>query len=138
MKNDMPIITGNTTECRICGLHLVPSDPGDKILHRKRHTDLARGGVPQKIRDFSKAFGWAVAHNNGGLEKLKDRYDPELGKLVVAYSWWSRARSNGAPERDFDAYMTAYLKYVDALVSDDAEQIIASAKAIQPWEQFAG
>ncbi|HLM83461.1 MAG TPA: hypothetical protein VK302_22885 [Terriglobales bacterium] len=138
MKNDMLIITNGTAECRICGLHFAPSEPEDKTLHRKTHVDLARGGVPQKVRDFSKAFGWAVAHNDGGLERLKDRYDSELGKLVVAYSWWSRARSNGAQERDFDAYMTAHLKYVDALVSDDAEQIKASEKAIQPWEQFAG
>jgi hypothetical protein len=94
--------------------------------------------MPQKIRDFSKSFGWAVAHNDGGLERLKDRYDSELGKLVVAYSWWSRARSNGAPESDFDAYMTAHLGYVDALVAADASHIEAHVKAIQPWEQFAG
>jgi hypothetical protein len=138
MKNDVSIIARNTAECRICGLHFVPSDPTDKTEHRKTHADLAQGGLPQKIRNFSKAFGWAVAHDDGGLERLRDRYDSEIGKLVVAYSYWSRARSNGAPERDFDAYMNAHLKFIDALVSDDTEEINVSEKAIQPWEQFAG
>jgi hypothetical protein len=138
MKNGMLVITERTAECRVCGLHFVPSEPADETMHRKTHADLARGGMPQKIRDFSKAFGWAVAHNDGGLERLKDRYDSDLGKLVVAYSWWSRARSNGAPESDFDAYMTAHLSYVDALVAADASQIEAHVKAIQAWERFAG
>lgn len=138
MKSDMLIITERTAECRVCGLHFVPSELEDRTVHRETHADLARGGMPQKIRDFSKAFGWAVAHNDGGLERLKDRYDPELGKVVVAYSWWSRARSNGAQESDFDDFMTAHLNYVDALVANNADQITASAKAIKPWERFAG
>ncbi|HEX2094985.1 MAG TPA: hypothetical protein VHG28_21475 [Longimicrobiaceae bacterium] len=94
--------------------------------------------MPLNVRDFMKAFGWAVAHNDGGLDRLKGVHDPELGKLVVAYAWWSRARSNGAPEKDFDAYMEAHLEFADALVSEDRALIAAAEKEIKRWERYAG
>jgi hypothetical protein len=111
-------------------------DAGDRRIHRKRHEEMAKGSMPQQVRDFSKAFGWAVAHNDGGLESLKNIYKPELGKLVVAYSWWSRARTNGAEERDFDAFMNAHLAFSDALVT--GEGIEEASSAIKKWERFAG
>jgi len=139
MKNDMLSMKDNgTAVCRICELLFVPSEPDDQEMHRKIHADLARGGMPRRVRDFSKDFGWAVAHNDGGIDRLKGSFDPELGKLVVAYSWWSRARSNGASEKDFNAYMEAHIRFADALVSNDAKQIDAAASAIKPWEKFAG
>lgn len=139
MKNDMLVITDTDTAlCRICGLHFVPSEPDDNELHKKTHRDLARGGLPQKIRDFTKAFGWAVAHNDGGIDRLKGSYDSEIGKLVVAYVYWSRARSNGAPESDFDAFMAAHLKFADASVSEEPKQWQTASEGIQRWERFAG
>ena len=67
---------------------------------------------------------------------MKGDYDPELGKLVVAFSWWSRALSNGVPEKDFDRYMDAHLAFADSLVSGIGQ---AEARAaIQKWERFAG
>lgn len=122
--------------CRICLLTYAEDDADDRKIHRKRHEEMAKGGMPQPVRDFSKAFGWAVAHNDGGLDRLKDLYKPELGKLVVAYSWWSRARTNGANEKDFDAFMSAHLAFSDALVT--GENIEAAGFAIKKWERFAG
>lgn len=139
MDKDMLKDNNNgTATCRICGVLFVPSDPNDRAIHKKAHLDLARGGMPQMVRDFSKAFGWAVAHNDGGLDRLKGRYDPELGKLVVAFSWWSRARSNGASEKDFDVFMSAHLRFADALVANDQKQVDDAARAIKPWERYAG
>jgi hypothetical protein len=99
---------------------------------------MAQGGMPQQVRDFMKNFGWAVAHNDGGLDRLKGHHESELGILVVAYAWWSRARSNGASERDFDAFMEAHLLFADALVSEDRGRIEAAQKAIARWGQYAG
>ena len=75
----------STATCRICGLLYVSSLVEDQKTHAAIHKKLASGSQPQKVRDFSKAFGWAVAHNDGGLERMKDQHDPELGKLVVAF-----------------------------------------------------
>ncbi len=122
--------------CRICGLLHDPSDEEDQKIHAVIHKKFARGSQPIKVRDFSKAFGWAVAFNDGGLERIKDHYDPELGKLVVAFSWWSRALSNGVPEKDFDRYMNAHLAFADSLVSGAGE--VEARAAIRKWEQFAG
>ncbi|CAI8904560.1 hypothetical protein EMIT0357P_30528 [Pseudomonas marginalis] len=67
---------------------------------------------------------------------MKSQHDPELGKLVVAFSWWSRALSNGVPEKDFDRYMEAHLAFADSLVSGVGEK--AARVAIKKWEQYAG
>ncbi len=126
----------SASTCRICGLLYVPSLEEDRKTHAARHKKLARGSQPQMVRDFSKAFGWAVAFNDGGLDRLKTDYDPELGKLVVVYSWWSRALANGVPEKDFDLYMNAHLTFADSLVSSVGE---AEARTgIKKWEQYAG
>ncbi|WP_199918292.1 hypothetical protein [Pseudomonas veronii] len=122
--------------CRICGLLHDPSDEEDRKIHAEIHKKLARGSQPIKVRDFSKAFGWAVAFNDGGLDRMKDHYDPELGKLVVAFSWWSRALSNGVPEKDFDRYMDAHLAFADSLVSGIGQ--VEARAAIQKWGRFDG
>lgn len=126
------------TICRICLRGYVPSVPEDRAAHRKRHLEMARGGMPLEVRDFMKAFGWAVAHDDGGLDRLKGAHDPELGKLVVAYAWWSRARLAGAPEKDFDSFMDAHLAFADALVSEDRARIAAAEKGIEKWGRYAG
>lgn len=124
------------TTCRICGLLYVPSLEEDVKIHAAVHKKLARGSQPRMVREFAKTFGWAVAFNDGGLDREKNRHDPELGKLVVVYSWWSRALHNGIPEKDFDRYMEAHLAFADSLVSGIGE--IEARKAIKKWEQFAG
>ena len=123
------------TTCRICGLTYVPSEPDDQKIHAEEHKNLASGVQPRKVRDFYKAFGWAIAHNDGGLERLKNE-DPELGKLLVVYSWWNRALQNGIPTKDFDAYMHAHLAYADALVSCQGQ--VEALAAIRKWERYAG
>lgn len=140
MKHDEILITApsGTAECRICQYQFVPSVPEDRAEHRKIHKGLAQGGMPRKVREFLKGFGWAVAHNDGGIDRQKGQYDPAVGKLAVAYSWWSRARSAGCPEKDFDAYMAAHLKFIEALVTNDAAQICSAEAGIKQWEVFAG
>ena len=85
-----------------------------------------------------KSFGWAVAHNDGGLDRLKSDIDPEIGKLSVAYSWWNRARANDCPKSDFDAYMKAHLAFIDALVENDPANIRQAELGIKRWEKYAG
>ncbi|MGR7102672.1 hypothetical protein [Klebsiella aerogenes] len=122
--------------CNICGVHYDEDDAGDRKLHADEHKRLARGELPYHVREFMKAFGYAIAHNDGGLTRLQNRYDPELGKLVVALSWWSRALRNGAPVKDFDAYMKAHLAFAESLVSNKGE---TEARAgIAKWGRYAG
>ncbi|HBV5776096.1 TPA: hypothetical protein MD191_005690 [Klebsiella pneumoniae] len=130
LKKDSDMIT-----CRICGMVYDHSDADDKKHHAAWHKKLASGIQPRKVRDFSKAFGWAVAHNDGGVERLKNE-DPELGKLVVVYSWWSRALQNGVPQKDFDAYMNAHLAFADSLVSREGE--VEARAGIAKWGRFDG
>ena len=122
--------------CRICGLTYDQSSASDRGLHKTEHNKLAKGVLPKPTREFMKSFGWAVAHADGGLERLKDQHDPEIGKLAVAFSWWSRALSQGAAVKDFDRYMKAHLDYVDALVT--GENMDAAVYAIKEWERYAG
>ncbi|WKA64173.1 hypothetical protein [Pectobacterium aroidearum] len=69
------------------------------------------------VREFSKSFGWAIAYNNGGIERIENDFDPDLGKLVGVCSWWSRVLENGVSQQNFDAYMSAHLTFADSLVS---------------------
>lgn len=124
------------TTCRICGMTYIPSEPEDKKLHAEEHKKLASGIQPLKVREFSKTFGWAIAHNGDRLEVLKDKYDPDMGKLVVAYSWWSRALANGVSVKDFDAYMDAHLAFADSLVSGEGGAEAQSS--IRKWERYSG
>ncbi len=126
----------SASTCRICGLLYVPTLKEDRKIHAAMHKRYARGSQPRKVREFSKSFGWAVAFNDGGLDRIKGDYDPELGKLVVAFSWWSRALENGVPESDFDHYMDAHLAFADSLVSGVGRA--EAGAAIKKWERFAG
>lgn len=104
--------------------------------HAARHRQVAKGAWPKNIRDFIKDFGFAVAHNDGGLARLQGKYDAETGKLAVAFSWWGRALSNGAPLKDFDAYMNAHLKLAEASVSGSGE--VEARKLIAKWSRYDG
>ncbi|MDE8755401.1 hypothetical protein PZA22_13010 [Pectobacterium polaris] len=124
------------TTCRICGLTYDPSYPYDVKIHIDKHKKLVKGIQPRMVREFSKYFGWAIAYNDGGIERIENDFDPELGKLVVVFSWWSRALENGVSQKDFDAYMDAHLKFADSLVSGNG---VAEARiAIKKWEIYAG
>ena len=128
--------------CRVCNLTYSSDDPHDRQLHRNEHKKLARGALPLHVREFLKAFGWAVAYNDGGLDR--DRIslqeprtlDPEIGKLAAAFSQWSRAVLNGAPERDFDDFMTAHLKFIDDEIS--GANLTQARQAKERWERYAG
>jgi hypothetical protein len=50
----------------------------------------------------------------------------------------TRARLNGAPEKDFDAYMEAHLSLADAFVSEDRARIAAAEKGIERWGRYDG
>lgn len=122
--------------CYICGLTYDDSSPDDRILHRNEHKKLATGIQPRVVREFQKAFGWEVARNSIGDGFHNNSYAPEVGKLVVVYAWWSRALQSGVPIKDFDAYMAAHLKLVDALISGENEK--EARRETQKWERYAG
>lgn len=122
--------------CRICGLTYAPEFDEDRKLHKAEHKRLAKGQLPLSIREFMKAFGWAIAHQDGGLERLRDRFDPETGNLAVVFSWWNRAKGQGVPDKDFDRFMVAHLAYAEALVT--GEKVAETGKAIKEWERYAG
>lgn len=139
MNDDLLIkVTEDSVRCRVCGLHFVPAEPDDKKLHKEEHKKLSNGGLPLEVREFLKAFGWAVAHNDGGIDRLKDKQDGEVGKLAVAYSWWARARINGVDESEFDQYMAAHLRFIDSMVEHNEERIKQAAREIKQWEKYAG
>ena len=75
------------------------------------------------MREFLKAFGWAVAHKDGGLDRLKGEHESELEKVAVALAWWARARQNRVDESEFDEYTSAHLDFIDARVAKDAGKI---------------
>lgn len=128
-------------ECRICGLIYDLSTESDIEAHKAIHKKLASGVQPRKVREFSKAFGWAVACDDGGLDRLKSDYmnsDPEIGKLAVAFSWWNRALDYGVPLKDFDSYMADHLKFIDVLASKNSDEEKKARIAIKKWERFAG
>ncbi|KHT39429.1 hypothetical protein [Pectobacterium brasiliense] len=124
------------TTCNICGITYAEDHDEDIKIHAAEHKKLAKGVLPHKVREFMKAFGFAVAHNDGSLERLQNHYDPELGKLVVAFSWWTRALSLGVPTKDFDSYMKAHLQFAEALVTGVGES--EARKKIKKWERYAG
>lgn len=124
--------------CRICQAAYASGVKEDIAAHKAAHVRLANGGMPLEVREFLKGFGWAVAHNDGGVDRLKGKYGPEIGKLAVVYSWWARARSNGCATTDFDKFMNAHLAFADAMVGGDSDAVRTAAAGIKTWEQFAG
>jgi hypothetical protein len=137
MKHDMLVkVTEVSFRCRICELHFVPLEPGSCKLHKENHKKLALGGLPPGVLEFLKAFGWAVTRNNGGIDRLKKAHNGEVGKLAVAYSWWTRARMNGIDESEFDAYMAAHLHVIDSMVEDNAGKIDEARNQIKQWARF--
>ena len=104
-------------ECLICGLNFVPDSPEDQERHAHEHRVLVCGALPIGVREFIKTFGWAVAFNDGGIERLKERLneeDRETAKRTVVFAYWTRALSYGVPENDFEQFMEAYFAFVDA------------------------
>lgn len=124
--------------CRICRGSFVDAIPEDHAAHRDEHKMLAKGGMPRVVREFLKTFGWAVAHDDGGISRAKENVDAETGKLAVAYSWWIRAHLSGCAVSEFDAFMKAHMTFIDSMVGNDNDAVALAAKAIKSWERFAG
>ncbi|MBN3729486.1 hypothetical protein [Burkholderia sp. Tr-20390] len=124
--------------CRICRKTFVTDNADDVRAHHDEHKALAKGAMPLVIREMLKGFGYAIAHNDGGLDRLKDCYTAEDGTLAVAYSWWSRALTHGVPTADFDDYMAAHIHYADALTGRTGVPIEEAGRAIKRWERYAG
>ena len=138
MNYDMLVkVTEVSFRCRICELHFVPAEPGSCKIHKEKHKKLALGGLPPGVLEFLKAFGWAVTRNNGGIDRLKEAGSEEVGKLAVAYSWWTRARMNGIDEREFDEFMSAHLHVIDSMAEDNAAKIERARYQIKQWARFA-
>lgn len=124
------------TTCKLCEFTYVKGLEGDEKKHLEKHKRVAKGALPKGVREFVKSYGYAVAHNDGGIERLKDRYDAETGKLAIAFSWWHRALLNGVRVSDFDAYMNAHLKLVDSLVSHSHEDEVRARALIAKWAKY--
>jgi hypothetical protein len=138
--NDVTLIKNEAgrVECRVCGLIFVPDSEEDREQHEDMHRRIICGGVPLSVREFLKDFGWAVAHNDGGVERLKDKYEPEIGKRAVVFAYWIRGLSKGIPENDCDKFMAAHFAFVDAMVSGDKQELDKTSQGIKPWEKYAG
>ncbi|MCY0853094.1 hypothetical protein OMK73_04010 [Cupriavidus sp. D39] len=133
----MPRGDSDLVECRVCRMNFVTSVPEDVRAHRAEHNELAKGGLPKVVREMLKGFGWAVAHNDGGLQRLRD-YEPEDGKLSVAYGWWSRAVLAGVAITEFDDYMAAHLRLIDSIVDNTDAPGTPQRRAVERWEGYAG
>ncbi|MBK0002747.1 hypothetical protein IBT46_16035 [Erwinia sp. S38] len=51
--------------CNFCGLAYVEDDADDRKIHADEHKKIANGVLPYKVREFIKAYDFAVAHNDG-------------------------------------------------------------------------
>lgn len=123
--------------CRICGLHFVVDSEDDQRQHREMHQELKRGSLPVQVREILKGIGWAIAHNDGGIERLKARtWEREDGKRSVAFAWWARARENGIKDSEFEPFMAACLRLIDAHVEGDQARIEAAQQALSPWGRY--
>ena len=131
-------VTEHSVRCRICLWTFVPDEPGDAKSHKEGHAKLAKGGLPLEVREFLKAFGSAAAHNDGGIDRIKEHQDKEVGKLAVAYSWWARASMNGISETEFDRFMADHLHFIDTKIDDDIDSLQQAAIEIKKWERYAG
>ncbi|MCA8050737.1 hypothetical protein LGM95_29645 [Burkholderia arboris] len=136
LKRESPNSTLVT--CRICRMTFVTSETDDVRAHKSEHKALAKGALPKVVREMLKGFGWAIAHSDGGLERLKDHYSAEDGTLAVAYAWWSRALLRGVSTAEFDEYMAAHIHYADALANRGVISIEDAGRAIKRWEGYAG
>ena len=108
---------------------------------RPRTPCLSVRALPIGVREFIKTFGWAVAFNDGGIERLKERLneeDRETAKRTVVFAYWTRALSYGVPENDFEQFMEAYFAFVDAKVAGDETEMETAMAAIKRWEKYAG
>ena len=45
---------------------------------------------------------------------------------------------NGIGESEFDEYMAAHLRFIDAIVERNAEKDEQAGNAIKRWEKYAG
>lgn len=127
--------------CRICGLSFVIDSPDDQVRHEFEHRCLIDGGLPLEVREFLKGFGWAVAFNDGGVNRLMEHLNAEkqeTAKRAVAFAYWTRAVSNGVPKTEFEDYMIAHFGFVDAKVARDGAAIEKALHAIQPWGKYGG
>jgi len=79
-----------------------------------------------------------MARNNGMVDTIVNSSDPEIGKLAVAFSKWSMALKVGVEESDFDDFMEAHLKFIDADVDGDREKYEHAEFEIERWEQLGG
>jgi len=138
--NDHTLIQNQSgsVECRICGLTFVPESKEDQETHEHEHRVLICGGLPLKVREFLRSFGWAVAHNDGGIERQIGQSEQEIGKRAVVFGYWGRALANGIPENDFNKFMAAHFAFVDAHILRDERLVEIASKAIKPWEKYAG
>ena len=141
MDNTLIYKNHGGAECRICGLNFVPESPEDQERHAHEHRVLMCGALPIGVREFLKSFGWAVAFNDGGIERLKQDLNAEkqeMAKRAVVFAYWTRALSYGIPENDFDQFMAAQFAFVDATVARDEKQLEKAHAAIKRWEKYAG
>jgi hypothetical protein len=125
-------------QCRICELVYIPDSQEDQERHEHEHRVLICGGLPLKVREFLKAFGWGVAFNDGGFERHKEHWikDTETAKRAVVFAFWGRALTNGIPENDFESFMDAFFMFVDATVARDEAKLDRAHKAIKRWEKY--
>ena len=118
--------------------NFIPDSEQDVDLHEHEHRVLVCGGLPLEVTDFLRAFGWAVAHNDGGIQRQNGKWEPEKGKRAVVFGYWARALTKGIPENDFNRFMAAHFAFVDARVAGDQRQFEEAGKAIKEWEKYAG
>jgi hypothetical protein len=128
-------------ECRICGLNFVPDSVDDQDRHAHEHRVLVCGALPLGVREFLKSYGWAVAFNDGGIERLKENMTlekQETAKRAVVFAYWTRALSYGVPENDFEQFMSAHFAFVDAKVARDEGLLEKALATIERWGKYAG
>lgn len=119
-------------ECRITG-QSYSRTADEQRRHLKALELVARGGLPYAVREAIKDAGWALVKS----VKTTDA-SIEVGKAMICFSYWARARQNGIADERFEEFMQDHFAFVDSQASPvgNAREREDALRLIAKWAQF--
>jgi hypothetical protein len=107
---------------RILGIKYI--DNQEDQDHIQRQMKLAAGGAfPYEIREMMKRYAWGILRSASINDEEK-----ENAKLLICYSWWSRALARGIPKKHFEKFMLDHLAYLDTDNPTDKGELVDAWK----------
>ncbi|MDR5647529.1 hypothetical protein [Burkholderia cenocepacia] len=125
-------------KCRICRMSFSISNPAEVRNHREEHLLLAKGVLPEKIREILTGIGYGLATDDGSISQMQAQFSSEDGCLAVAFSAWSGAIRRGVASIDFDEFIWSYLEFVDAATGRSGVPVDEARALIDRWRAPPG